>query len=158
MSEFIRKCIGNVVPTATIKTFPNQKPWIDGSIRVKLKAQTTAFNQGKVTGNITEYKQYSCSFHKAIKQAKCQYRDKVESQFKTCRLSFTAADVSKTFKRVNPRKNAGPDGIPSRVLRACADQLAGVFTDIYSINPYPSLLYPHASRGPPLFLFPRKLR
>uniref|UniRef100_A0A4W5R298 Reverse transcriptase domain-containing protein n=1 Tax=Hucho hucho TaxID=62062 RepID=A0A4W5R298_9TELE len=27
----------------------------------------------------------------------------------------------------------------------------------YSINPYPSLLFPHASRGPPLFLFPRKL-
>ena len=42
---------------ATIKTFPNQKPWIDGSIRVKLKARTTAFNQGKVTGNMTEYKQ-----------------------------------------------------------------------------------------------------
>jgi hypothetical protein len=31
VSEFISKCIGDVVPTATIKTFPNQKPWIDGS-------------------------------------------------------------------------------------------------------------------------------
>ena len=51
---------------------------------------------------------------------------------KTCGLSFTAADVSKTFKRVNPRKAAGPDGIPSRVLRACADQLAGVFRDIFN--------------------------
>jgi hypothetical protein len=36
------------------KTFPNQKPWIDGSIRAKLKAWTTSFNQGKVTGNMTE--------------------------------------------------------------------------------------------------------
>jgi hypothetical protein len=33
VSEFIRKCIDNVVPIATIKTFPNQKLWIDGSIR-----------------------------------------------------------------------------------------------------------------------------
>ena len=24
VSEFIRKCIGDVIPTATIKTFPNQ--------------------------------------------------------------------------------------------------------------------------------------
>ena len=79
--EFIRKCIDDVVPIATIKTFPNQKPWIDGSIRVKLKARTTAFNQGKVTGNMTEYKQCSYSPRKAIKQAKRQYRDKVESQF-----------------------------------------------------------------------------
>ena len=39
-----------------IKTFPNQKLWIDDSIRAKLKARTTAFNQGKVTRNMTEYK------------------------------------------------------------------------------------------------------
>jgi hypothetical protein len=44
------------------------------------------------------------------------------------------ADVSKTFKRVNPHKAAGPDGIPSRVLRACSDQLAGVFTDIFNLS------------------------
>ena len=37
VSEFIRKCIGDVVPTVTIKTYPNQKPWIDVSIRAKLK-------------------------------------------------------------------------------------------------------------------------
>jgi hypothetical protein len=36
-------------------------------------------------------------------------------------FSFTAANMSKTFKRVNPRKAAGPDVIPSHVLRACAD-------------------------------------
>ena len=81
VSEFIRTCVEDVVPIATIKTFPNQKPWIDGSILVKLKARTTAFNQGKVTGNMTEYKQCSYSLRKAIKQAKCQYSDKVESQF-----------------------------------------------------------------------------
>ena len=40
--------------------------------------------------------------------------------------------MSKTFKRVNSRKAAGPEGNPSRVLRACADQLAGVFTDIFN--------------------------
>ena len=51
---------------------------------------------------------------------------------KDCVLSFSVADVSKTFKRVNPRKAASPDGIPSRVLRACADQLAGVFTDVFN--------------------------
>jgi hypothetical protein len=56
VSEFISKCISDVVPTVTIKTFPNQKLWIDGSIRAKLKVQTTAFNHGKATGNMTECK------------------------------------------------------------------------------------------------------
>ena len=44
VSEFISKCIGDVEPTASIKTFPNQKPWIDGNIQAKLKARTTAVN------------------------------------------------------------------------------------------------------------------
>ena len=49
---------------------------------------------------------------------------------KACGLYFTVANMSKTFKRVNHRKVAGPDVIPSRILIACADQLAGVFMDI----------------------------
>ena len=28
VSEFINKCIGDVVPTVTIKTYPNQKLWM----------------------------------------------------------------------------------------------------------------------------------
>jgi predicted ribonuclease toxin of YeeF-YezG toxin-antitoxin module len=81
VSEFIRKSIGDVVPTVTIKISPNQKTWLDGSICEKLKVRTTVFNHGKATGNMTEYKQCSYSLRKAIKQTKRQYRDKVESQF-----------------------------------------------------------------------------
>ena len=75
VSEFIRKCIGDVIPTVTTKTYPNQKLWIDGSIRSKLKMRTTAFNNGKATGNMAEYKQSNNSLCKAIKQAKLYYRD-----------------------------------------------------------------------------------
>ena len=53
---------------------------------------------------------------------------------KDCGLSFSIADVSKTFKRVNSRKAAGPDCIPSRVVRACSDQLAGVLMDIFNLT------------------------
>ncbi|XP_078140677.1 NACHT, LRR and PYD domains-containing protein 3-like [Centroberyx gerrardi] len=33
-----------------------------------------------------------------------------------------------------PRKAPGPDGIPGRALRACADQLAEVFTNIFKLS------------------------
>ncbi|KAI4879014.1 hypothetical protein NFI96_008915 [Prochilodus magdalenae] len=49
-------------------------------------------------------------------------------------LCLTAADVRKTLCSVDPRKAAGPDNIPSRVLRECADQLTDVFTDIFNIS------------------------
>jgi hypothetical protein len=153
---------------------------------------------------MTEYKQCRYSLRKAIKQAKCQYSNKADSQFngsdtrsmwqglqeitdykkktshvtetdvtlpdklnnffarfedntvpqsrpanKDCvplPLPFSMADARKTFKCVNPQKAAVPDGIPSRVLRAC---VAGVFTvrlQTFSTAPYPSLLSLHASR------------
>ena len=49
-------------------------------------------------------------------------------------ITLSIADVSKTFKQVNIHKAAGPDGLPGRVLRACADQLGGVFTDIFNMS------------------------
>jgi hypothetical protein len=43
VSRFISKCIGDVVPSVTIKTFPNQKPWIDGSICTKTESANHRF-------------------------------------------------------------------------------------------------------------------
>ncbi len=49
-------------------------------------------------------------------------------------LTLSVADVTRSFKRVNIHKAVGPDGIPGRVLKACAFQLAGVFTDIFNLS------------------------
>jgi hypothetical protein len=43
-----------------------------------------------------------------------------------CVITLSVADVNKTFKQVNIQKAAGPDGLPGRVLKACADQLSSV--------------------------------
>ncbi len=40
--------------------------------------------------------------------------------------------VCQELMRVNVRKVAGPNGITGRVLRSCADQLAGLFTSIFN--------------------------
>ncbi len=46
-------------------------------------------------------------------------------------LSLSVTDVTRSFKRVNIRKAMGPDGIPGRVLRACAFQLAQLSIKIH---------------------------
>ena len=43
-------------------------------------------------------------------------------------------DVSKTFKQGNIHKTAGRDELPGRVLKACVDHLASVFTDIFILS------------------------
>ncbi len=41
-------------------------------------------------------------------------------------------EVRRELKRVYVGKAARPDGIIGRVLRSCADQLAGLFTSIFN--------------------------
>ncbi len=187
---FIRKCVGDVVPTKTIRIYPNQKPWINSDVRAALSARTSAFK----SGNSDDRKQASYDLRKSIKAAKRQYKNKIEEQFNTnnarsmwqginnityfkgnkpatvniaaslpdklnlfyarfeahntahtesaptavaeevSAISISVADVTRSFKRVNIHKAVGPDGIPGRVLRACAFQLAGVFTDIFNLS------------------------
>lgn len=49
-------------------------------------------------------------------------------------LCLTPADVRKMLSRVNPQKAVGPDNVPGRVLRDCANQLADVLTDILNTS------------------------
>ena len=47
-----------------------------------------------------------------------------------CVIKISVADVSKTIKQANIHKPAGPDS----VHKACTDQLASVFTDIFNLS------------------------
>ncbi len=57
-----------------------------------------------------------------------------ESNIQSSDHVFTLSEdeVRRELRRVNVRKAAGPDGITGRVLRSCADQLAGLFTSIFN--------------------------
>ncbi len=47
-------------------------------------------------------------------------------------FTLSEDEVRRELRRVNVRKAAGPDGITGRLLRSCADQLAGLFTSIFN--------------------------
>jgi hypothetical protein len=69
---FINKCIDNVVPTVTVRTYPNQKPWITGNIRTELKARAAAFKEWDT--NLTAYKKSCYALSRTIKQEKMLVR------------------------------------------------------------------------------------
>ncbi len=71
---FIRTCVGDVVPTKTIRIYPNQKPWFNSDVRAALSARTSAFK----FGNIDYRKQASYDLRRSIKAAKRQYKNKFE--------------------------------------------------------------------------------
>ena len=75
---FINKCIDDVDPTVTVRTFPNQKKWITGNIH-KLKARAAAFKEWDT--NPDAYKKSRYALRRSIKQAKRQHRSEIESYY-----------------------------------------------------------------------------
>ncbi len=71
-------------------------------------------------------------------------------------ITVTEDVVSRALKRVNVRKAAGPDGINGRVLRSCADQLAGLFTSIFNESLATSVV-PTSFKNPSSSLCPRTI-
>jgi hypothetical protein len=52
--SFINKCIDDFVPTVTVRTYPNKKPWITGKIRIERNARTATFKE--LDTNLDAYK------------------------------------------------------------------------------------------------------
>ena len=73
---FLNKCIEYAGPTVTVRTYPNQKPWITGNIRTELKGRAAAFKERD--SNPKAFKKFLHTLRQTIKQAKRQYRSKIK--------------------------------------------------------------------------------
>ncbi len=192
--SFVNTLTEQATETVTIRTFSNQKPWVDRTIRDAVNHRTAAYNAGLSSGNMSEYKALCYSLRRAVRAVKRSNREIIESHFQLndsqrmwqglkticssgnnssaevradpllaeelntfygrfeCNggatlpistsgssrqssdhvITLSEDEVRRELRRVNVRKPAGPDGITGRILRSCADQLAGLFTSIFN--------------------------
>ncbi len=193
--SFVNTLTEQATETVTIRTFSNQKPWVDRTIRDAVNHRTAAYNAGILSGNMSEYKASCYALRRAVRTAKRRYRERIESHFqlndsrrmwqglkticssgnnssaevradpllteelntfyghfecnggatlpiigsgssRQCSddhvITLSEDEIRRELKRVNIRKAAGHDWISGRVLRSCADQLAGLFTSIFN--------------------------
>ena len=92
---FINKCIDDVVPSVTVRTYPNQKSWMNGNIRNELiKVRAAAFKEWD--SNPEAYKKSRYALRRTIKQAKRQYRKSVNTGLRSNRTTpyYTTSDVA----------------------------------------------------------------
>ncbi len=54
--SFVNTLIEQATETITVRTFPNQKPWVDRTIRDAVNKCTAAYNEALLSGNMSEYK------------------------------------------------------------------------------------------------------
>ncbi|KAK1802309.1 hypothetical protein P4O66_021976 [Electrophorus voltai] len=78
---FLGKLVDDTVHKTTIRTFNNQKLWVDKTIYVTLKSHTAAYNiRLTTTGNIDKYKAASDSLCRVVKAVKRRYGRKWKAQ------------------------------------------------------------------------------
>ncbi len=65
----------------TVRTFPNQKPWVDRTIRAAVNKRTAAHNKALLSGNMSEFKASCYALQRAVRAAKLRYRERIESHF-----------------------------------------------------------------------------
>ncbi len=71
LTSCVNVYVNDVVPTKTIRIYPNQKPWINSDVR------SSAYK----SGNSDDRKQASYDLRRSIKAAKRTYQNKVEEHF-----------------------------------------------------------------------------
>ncbi|KAI5627505.1 gastrula zinc finger protein XlCGF28.1-like [Silurus asotus] len=149
--------VDDVTISKTITTRSYQKPWMTANVQRRSAHAKKIHNHFQDSGDIrrmwqgiqaiTNYKTTSpaCDRDTSLPDVLNNFYARFEVQNNVVArktippptdqvLCLTTAEVRKTLCRVNPRKSAGPDNIPGRVLRECAEQLADVFTDIFNIS------------------------
>jgi hypothetical protein len=82
-----------VVPTMTVRTYPNQKPLVTVNIHIELKDRAAAFKERET--NLDTYKKYCYALRRTIKEAKRQYRIKIESY-------YTGSDARQLWQGLKP--------------------------------------------------------
>ncbi len=79
--SFVNTLTEQATETITVRTFPNQKPWVDRTIRDAVNKRTAAYNEALLSGNMSEYKASCYALRRAVRAAKHRYKERIESHF-----------------------------------------------------------------------------
>ncbi len=72
--SFVNTLTEQATETVTIRTFSNQKPWVDRTIRDAVNHRSAAYNASLLSGNMSEYKASCYALRRAVRAAKRRYR------------------------------------------------------------------------------------
>ncbi|KAL0147066.1 hypothetical protein M9458_057590, partial [Cirrhinus mrigala] len=129
VTSYISFCEDICIPTRTFLSFNNDKPWFTGKLKQLRHAKEDAYR----CGDKILYNQARNRLTKEIRVAKKNYSEKLKKELSANDpTSVCVEDVNRVLRKQKPRKASGPDSVSPACLKACADQLAPVFTQIFN--------------------------
>ncbi|CAM4530207.1 unnamed protein product [Leuciscus chuanchicus] len=143
ITDYLNFCVENTVPTKKVLCFSNNKPWVTSELKALLNKKKRLVR----SGGREELRRVQKQIRREVRKGKISYREKVEehlqhnnirergsSTLPPSNLSLTVDRVKKELKKMKTRKAMGPDGISSRLLKTCADQLSEVVLRIFNLS------------------------
>ena len=105
----------DVVPTMTVHSYPNQKPWITANICIELKARAAAFKERDT--NPDTHKKSRYILRRTIKQTKRQYRIKIEAYYtgSDARQMWQGLKTNTDYKGKHRRKLPSDTSLPDEL-------------------------------------------
>ena len=77
ISDYIAFCIESVIPTKTIKLYPNNKPWITKSLKSTINEKKLAFR----SGDRIKQKEVQKKLKGELRKGMLEYKEKVQKEF-----------------------------------------------------------------------------
>ncbi|GFR65895.1 hypothetical protein ElyMa_000214000 [Elysia marginata] len=108
--SYIKFCVNNIVPKKTIKSFPNNKPWITKDRKHILNKKKEAFRNNKTD----DLKRIQKEVKHAIRKGKKDYNTKIEGFFRDSNMK----KVWQGMKLMSGCKAKGSSGVEGDVLYA----------------------------------------
>ncbi len=79
--SFVNTLTEQATETITVRTFPNQKPWVDRTIHDAVNKCTAPYNKALLSGSMSEYKASCYALRRAVRATKFRYSEIIESHF-----------------------------------------------------------------------------
>ncbi len=79
ITEYIKFCANMIIPTKTVKCYPNNKPWVTKDLKVILNEKKEALSKKLSKDKV---KDVNTRLKSAIEECKRNYKNKIESLFK----------------------------------------------------------------------------
>ena len=100
VTSYIQFCVETCIPTKTVRSFGNSKPWFNKELAALRKKKNSAY----LSGDKEAYKSAKYQLRSAIKKAKSIHSKKLEDQFK----ENNTREVWKNIQQLTNYKNRSP--------------------------------------------------
>ena len=106
VTSYIAFCENKCIPKKSVKIYANNKPWFTQNLAELRKVKTKAY----LSGDKQAYKRAKVVFEKEVKNAKFQYKDKIERKFESgdARSVWQGLEQMTDYKRKSVDIDADP--------------------------------------------------